>query len=314
MGWFLLRVCRDMSPLCEYIGDAGLAEYYRALGENFRNQVEESGWDGAWYRRAYYDDGTPVGSKESDECKIDLIAQAWSVLAQEAPTDRARQAMASAYEHLVQEDARQVLLLKPAFDKTKKDPGYIKGYPPGIRENGGQYTHAATWSVWAAAGLEHSARAHHLFSLINPITHTDTPEGVQRYRTEPYVLAGDVYGVPPHVGRGGWTWYSGASGWLYRGAMEVLLGAKILNGDRLEIEPCLPESWQTFKMSLAFKRSRYDVEVVNCGGSPREIAELTLDGERVGGTYIPLKDDGQHHKVRWVFEVVPVAVRDTEEV
>ncbi|QKX18284.1 GH36-type glycosyl hydrolase domain-containing protein [Microbulbifer sp. YPW1] len=307
MGWFLLRVCRDMSPLCEYIGDTGLAEYYRALGENFRNQVEESGWDGAWYRRAYYDDGTPVGSRESDECKIDLIAQAWSVLSQEAPTDRARQAMASAYEHLVQEDARQVLLLKPAFDKTKKDPGYIKGYPPGIRENGGQYTHAATWSVWAAGGLEHCERAHHLFSLINPITHTDTPEGVQRYRTEPYVLAGDVYGVPPHVGRGGWTWYSGASGWLYRGAMEVLLGAKILNGDRLAIEPCLPTSWQTYKLSLAFKRSRYDVEVVNCGGSPREIAELTLNGERVGETYLPLKDDGQHHTVRWVFKAVEVA-------
>ncbi|WP_158078591.1 GH36-type glycosyl hydrolase domain-containing protein [Microbulbifer mangrovi] len=302
MGWFLLRVCRDMSPLCEYIGDTALAEYYRALGENFRNQVEESGWDGAWYRRAYYDDGTPVGSRESDECKIDLIAQAWSVLSQEEPTERARQAMASAYEHLVQEDARQVLLLKPAFDKTKKDPGYIKGYPPGIRENGGQYTHAATWSVWAAAGLEHSDRGHHLFSLINPITHTDTPEGVQRYRTEPYVLAGDVYGVPPHVGRGGWTWYSGASGWLYRGAMEVLLGAKILDGDRLEIAPCLPKSWETFKLSLSYKRSRYDIEVLNCGGCPREVSEISLNGEPVEQTHLPLNDDGRHHTVRWTFK------------
>ncbi|MBB5210400.1 cellobiose phosphorylase [Microbulbifer hydrolyticus] len=301
MGWFLLRVCRDMSPLCEYIGDAGLADYYRALGENFRKQVEESGWDGAWYRRAYYDDGTPVGSSESDECKIDLIAQAWSVLSQKAPTDRARQAMESAYEHLVQEDARQILLLKPAFDKTKKDPGYIKGYPPGIRENGGQYTHAATWSVWAAAGLQHCDRGHHLFSLINPITHTDTPEGVQRYRTEPYVLAGDVYGVPPHVGRGGWTWYSGASGWLYRGALEALLGVRILDGNSLEIQPCLPQSWDYFRLSLAFKGSRYDIEVRNCGGCPREIAELLVDGKPVDGARISLNGDGGHHKVMWIF-------------
>ncbi len=301
MGWFLLRVCRDMAPLCDYIGDAALAEHYRQLGENFRQQVEESGWDGAWYRRAYYDDGTPIGSKLSDECKIDLIAQTWSVLSQEAPTPRAREAMNSAYEKLVNEDARQVLLLKPAFDKTKKDPGYIKGYPPGIRENGGQYTHAATWSVWAAAGLGHSERGHHLFTLLNPITHTDTPEGVQCYRTEPYVLAGDVYGVPPHVGRGGWTWYSGASGWLYRGALEALLGARILDGDSLEIKPCLPESWDRYRLSMRFGGSRYDIEVRNCGGCPRDIAELTLDGEKVSGERIPLSDDGAEHQVTVVF-------------
>ncbi|MFV8782639.1 GH36-type glycosyl hydrolase domain-containing protein [Microbulbifer sp. SA54] len=301
MGWFLLRVCRDMAPLCEHIGDTALAEHYRKLGENFRVQVEETGWDGAWYRRAYYDDGTPVGSKQSDECKIDLIAQTWSVLSQEAPTDRAREAMASAYEHLVQEDARQILLLKPAFDKTKKDPGYIKGYPPGIRENGGQYTHAATWAVWAASGLHHSARAHHLFSLLNPITHTDTASGVARYRTEPYVLAGDVYGVAPHVGRGGWTWYSGASGWLYRAALEALLGARILDGNTLEIKPCLPDSWDNFRLSLRFGSSRFDIDVRNCGGNPREIEELTLDGEPVEGERIPLSDDGECHRVLLVF-------------
>ncbi|WP_323844226.1 GH36-type glycosyl hydrolase domain-containing protein [Microbulbifer magnicolonia] len=302
MGWFLLRVCRDMAPLCDHIGDTALAEHYRALGENFRQQVEDSGWDGAWYRRAYYDDGTPIGSKESDECKIDLIAQTWSVLSQEAPTDRAREAMASAYRHLVREDARQILLLEPAFDRTKKDPGYIKGYPPGIRENGGQYTHAATWAVWAAAGLGHSERAWHLFNLLNPITHTADAEGVQRYRTEPYVLAGDVYGVPPHVGRGGWTWYSGASGWLYRGALEALLGARILDGDSLEIKPCLPQSWESYRLSLRFGASRYDIEVRNCGGCPEKIAELTLDGEQVSGERIPLADDGAEHRVSVVFE------------
>ncbi|QIL89217.1 cellobiose phosphorylase [Microbulbifer sp. SH-1] len=302
MGWFLLRVCRDMAPLCEHIGDSALADYYRRLGENFRQQVEDSGWDGAWYRRAYYDDGTPVGSKQSDECKIDLIAQTWSVLSQESPTERAREAMASAYEHLVQEDARQILLLKPAFDKTKKDPGYIKGYPPGIRENGGQYTHAATWSVWAAAGLGHTERAHHLFSLINPITHTDSAAGVARYRTEPYVLAGDVYGVAPHVGRGGWTWYSGASGWLYRGALEALLGIKICDGNRLQIQPCLPQSWNQYQLSLRFGNSRYHIEVQHCGGALGEITALTVDGENVPAGDISLIDDGATHKVVCVFD------------
>ncbi|WP_237056394.1 GH36-type glycosyl hydrolase domain-containing protein [Microbulbifer sediminum] len=301
MGWFLLRVCRDMAPLCEHIGDTALAQHYRELGENFREQVEENGWDGEWYRRAYFDDGTPVGSTESEECKIDLIAQTWSVLSQEAPTGRARKAMDSACEHLVNEEARQILLLKPAFNRTKKDPGYIKGYPPGIRENGGQYTHAATWAVWAAAGLGQGERAWHFFNLLNPITHTDSAAGVQRYRTEPYVLAGDVYGVPPHVGRGGWTWYSGASGWLYRGALEALLGARIVNGNTLEIKPCLPRSWDRYSLSLSFGSSRYDLDVVNCGGCPREVAELILDGEQVEGSHLPLTDDGARHSAQLTF-------------
>ncbi|WP_158681725.1 GH36-type glycosyl hydrolase domain-containing protein [Microbulbifer pacificus] len=306
MGWFLLRVCREMAPLCEYIGDTGLAEHYRALGENFRLQVEESGWDGAWYRRAYYDDGTPVGSKDSDECNIDLIAQTWSVLSQESPTERAKQAMHSAYEHLVQEDARQILLLKPAFDKTKKDPGYIKGYPPGIRENGGQYTHAATWSVWASAGLNHCERAHHLFSLINPVTHTSSAEGVARYKTEPYVLAGDVYGVAPHIGRGGWTWYSGASGWLYRGALEALLGLRIYGGNRLEIKPCLPDAWDVYRVSLRHRSSRYEIEVRNCGGLDRHSAEMRLNGRVIEGDQIPLTDDGNTHRVVVTYARTPV--------
>ncbi|WP_197463096.1 GH36-type glycosyl hydrolase domain-containing protein [Microbulbifer thermotolerans] len=304
MGWFLLRVCRDMAPLCDYIGDSALANHYRQLGENLRQQVEKSGWDGAWYRRAYYDDGTPVGSKDSDECKIDLIAQTWSVLSQEHPTDRSRQAMESAYKHLVREKARQILLLTPAFDRTKKDPGYIKGYPPGIRENGGQYTHAATWAVWAAAGLGQSERAWHLFNLINPITHTSDAAGVHRYRTEPYVLAGDVYGVPPHVGRGGWTWYSGASGWLYRGAIEALLGLQMVGGDTLEIRPCLPDSWSHYRVHLRFKSSCYEIDVHNCGGCPSRMAEVTLDGVTLDDERIPLVDDGTKHRVKVIFDKV----------
>lgn len=301
LGWFLVRVCRDMAPLCEHMGDPPLAEHYRALGENLLQQVEENGWDGAWYRRAYYDDGTPVGSAQSDECRIDLIAQTWSVLAQEAPTARARQAMESACRHLVREDTRQILLLAPPFDRTRKDPGYIKGYPPGIRENGGQYTHAATWAVWAAAGLGDGELGWHLFNLLNPITHTAGPRGVECYRTEPYVLAGDVYGAPPHVGRGGWTWYSGASGWLYRAALEALLGLK-RSGNSLEIQPCLPAAWERFQVSLRFGDSRYEIEVENCGGGPREMAELILDGKPQRGARIPFADDGGEHRVKVVFE------------
>ncbi|MBB3060118.1 GH36-type glycosyl hydrolase domain-containing protein [Microbulbifer rhizosphaerae] len=301
LGWFLVRVCRDMAPLCEHMGDGALANHYRELGENLKQQVEENGWDGAWYRRAYYDDGTPVGSEKSDECKIDLIAQTWSVLAPEKPVERAPMAMQSAYRHLVREEARQILLLAPPFNRTKKDPGYIKGYPPGIRENGGQYTHAATWAVWAAAGLRDSGRAWHLFDLLNPITHTSDAEGVQRYRTEPYVLAGDVYGVAPHVGRGGWTWYSGASAWLYRGALEVLLGLRV-RGDNLEIKPCLPPSWERYRATLRRGNSSYDIEVENCGGCPEEIHELNLDGEKIDGPQIPFRDDGERHRVRIVFE------------
>ncbi|SDK18358.1 GH36-type glycosyl hydrolase domain-containing protein [Microbulbifer yueqingensis] len=310
LGWFLLRVCRDMAPLCEYIGDNALAEYYRQLGENFRSQVEENGWDGAWYRRAYYDDGTPVGSRQNSECKIDLIAQAWAVLSQDEATDRARKAMESVYEHLLSEEAREVLLLAPPFNRTKKDPGYIKGYPPGIRENGGQYTHGATWAVWAAAALGQGERAHQLFSYLNPITHSADPESMATYRTEPYVLAGDVYGVPPHVGRGGWTWYTGAAGWLYRGALEALLGLRILNGDSLEIHPCLPRAWNSYRVSLRFGRSSYDVEVQNCGGCPENLSELTLDGEGCAGKRVPLVDDGERHRVTAVFEPVSEAVRE----
>jgi cyclic beta-1,2-glucan synthetase len=224
LGWFLHATLTSFATLCEVhdaqnVGQAQAAAY-RRQAETIRVALEASGWDGAWYRRAYYDDGTPLGSSQNSECQIDGIAQAWAVLSGAAEPARARQAMYAALDRLVQWDDSLLLLFTPPFDKTSHDPGYIKGYLPGIRENGGQYTHAALWGIWAVAELGDGDMAAALFRLINPIHHSDTPEKAARYQVEPYVVAADVYSVPPHVGRGGWTWYTGSSGWMYRLGIE----------------------------------------------------------------------------------------------
>lgn len=295
LAWFLARVCDDFAPWCERRGDPGLAAHYRSLAEEMRRAAEAEGWDGEWYRRAYYDDGSPLGSAANDECRIDLIAQAWSVLAGAPSRDRASRAMDAAWRHLVRERERLVLLLAPPFDRSRQDPGYIKGYPPGIRENGGQYTHAAAWAVWAFAMLGDGERAMTLFRLLNPILRTDNAEGMEAYRVEPYVLAGDVYGVAPHTGRGGWTWYSGAAGWLYRAGVEALLGLR-RHGDELEIDPCLPEDWAGFSARLRCGKSCYEITVER-----RTKAEagplVVLDGQRLGDRRIPFRDDGGRHTV-----------------
>ncbi len=296
LAWFMVRVCLDFAPLCEDLGDPPLARRYRALAADLRQKVDREAWDGEWYRRAYYDDGTPLGSADNDECRIDLIAQTWSVMSGDDPTDRARRAMASAWDKLVDIDARLVLLLAPPFDRGAKDPGYIKGYPPGIRENGGQYTHAATWAVWAAAGLGDGERAMALFRLLNPILRSADPDSAAHYRVEPYVLSGDVYGVPPHAGRGGWTWYSGAAAWLYRAGVEALLGLK-RRGDQVEIAPCLPPDWTGYEASLTRGRSRYQVNVRQTRGTEQGEVRLMFDGEKLGGRRFPFVDDGNEHRV-----------------
>jgi cyclic beta-1,2-glucan synthetase len=296
LGWFLIRVCADFAPICEGQGDTALAAQYRALARNLRECVEAHGWDGGWYRRAYYDDGTPLGSAGSDECRIDLIAQAWSVLASERPGERARRAMAAVREQLVKESDRLILLLTPPFQHTGKDPGYIKEYPPGIRENGGQYSHAATWAVWASAALGDAEQAMRWFDLLNPIARVTTPAAMARYRVEPYVLAGDVYGAPPHVGRGGWTWYSGAAGWLYRTGVEALLGLK-QRGNELELAPCLPRDWPGYHAQLRCGAARYEIEVTNHKTSGAGVVALVLDGRPLPGNRLPFIDDGQAHRV-----------------
>lgn len=297
LAWFLARSLRDFAPWCERVGDAERASYYRRLADRLLQAVEDQAWDGEWYRRAYFDDGTPLGSRENDECRIDLIAQAWSVLAADAPGERASRAMRSARERLVRHDDRLILLLAPPFDRSTRDPGYIKGYPPGIRENGAQYTHAATWAVWAAAGLGDGDGAMELFRLINPILRTTTPAGVQRYRLEPYVLAGDVYSQPPHTGRGGWSWYSGASAWLHRAGLEALLGLKLRDG-QLEVVPCLPADWRGYKARIRRGKAHYRIEVEKPAGLQSGRAEIVLDGRRLDGNRLPLTDDGRTHRVR----------------
>jgi len=304
LAWFLARVCDDFAPVCEAYGDPALAARLRELAGDMRECIEREAWDGEWYRRAYCDDGTPVGSTDSEECQIDLIAQAWSVMGADAPTDRARQAMQSARDRLVRPHDRLVLLLSPPFDQGKSDPGYIKGYPPGIRENGGQYTHAATWAVWAAAGLGDGDGAMELFRLLNPILRARDPDAVGRYRVEPYVLAGDVYGVPPHAGRGGWTWYSGAAAWMYRAGLEALLGLK-RRGDAMEVEPCLPADWPGYRAQIRRGSASYEIELRKPRGLMRGRVDIIFDGARCPGNRFPFVDDNDEHVVQVELNAMP---------
>ncbi len=302
LGWFLIRVLNDFSEVCLLKNDRDSAEQYRHLAEVLNTQVDQVAWDGKWYQRAYFDDGTPLGSASADECKIDLIAQAWSVLGPDKVTDRARQAMSSAQEHLVDDKDRLIQLLTPPFDRGRHDPGYIKGYPPGIRENGAQYTHAATWAVWAMAKIGDGDRAMELFRLLNPILRTDSESDAGRYRVEPYVLAGDIYSVADNRGRGGWSWYTGAAAWLQRAGIEALLGLR-RRGDELEIRPCLPGDWDGFEARLGLGGSWYVVRVEVLGnGEDGEVGEVgevgvRFDGVARDGWVVPFLDDGGEHLV-----------------
>jgi cellobiose phosphorylase len=258
-----------------------------------RTALESHAWDGQWYRRAYFDDGTPLGSAANDECQIDSIAQSWAVISGAADASRARQAMTAAQRRLVREKDRLILLFDPPFDKGVLEPGYIKGYVPGIRENGGQYTHAAAWVVLATALLEQGERAVELFALLNPILHSDSPEKVARYKVEPYVVAADVYGAPPHTGRGGWTWYTGSAGWLYRVGLEAILGFH-LRGNRLSIEPRIPATWRDYEITYRYRSATYHVTVENHGHGG---SGLSIDGKPVMTDAIDLVDDGRMHEV-----------------
>jgi len=291
-------------PIAESRGDGERVTRYRQYQEKLGEALNAAGWDGGWYRRAYYDDGTPLGAAKGDECKIDAIAQAWSVLSGAAPADRAEIALDAMEKHLVSEKERLIRLLTPAFDKTPHDPGYIKGYLPGVRENGGQYTHGVLWGVRALAEMGRTERATKLLEMLSPITHGRTPAEVDVYRVEPYVIAADVYGVAPHVGRGGWTWYTGSAGWMYRVALESLLGLTIVGGDMLELRPCVPESWPGFtvRMRLADKRTRYEI-VLTRAASGVGATQVHLDGEVMedaiadGAACVRLVRDGGVHRV-----------------
>jgi cyclic beta-1,2-glucan synthetase len=296
LGWFLCTVLSGFAPLCERYQMTERSNRYGRHLEKLRKGLDQA-WDGDWYRRAYFDDGTPLGSAQNDECRIDSIGQTWAVMSRVAESYRAARAMAAVNEYLIRRGDGLIVLFTPPFDKSKLDPGYVKGYVPGVRENGGQYTHAALWTVIAFAMLGDGDLAGELFSLLNPINHSSTRAGLHKYKVEPYVAMGDVYAVPPHTGRGGWTWYTGSAGWMYRAALEYILGFK-LAGDRLRIDPCIPRGWREFEINYRRGGSTYRIKVENPHSLSRGIESVLLDGLKQSSDEIALVDDGQTHEVR----------------
>lgn len=298
LGFFLHEVLRQFVPVALMQNDAAFAQHCTEQAAALRKSLEEHGWDGAWYRRAYFDDGTPLGSASNQECRIDSIAQSWSVLSGAASAERQRSAMDALERHLLRRDPGLVQLLDPPFDKSSLDPGYIKGYVPGVRENGGQYTHAAVWASMAFAHLGDSARAWELLRLINPVGHSSA-QAIARYKVEPYVVSADVYGMAPHAGRGGWSWYTGAAGWMYRLIIESLLGLQ-RSADSLRLQPLLPADWPGFSLDYRFGSTLYRIEVLQQAGDK---TSLSLDGVPIDGIQCPLLDDGHEHHI--VFRCPP---------
>jgi cyclic beta-1,2-glucan synthetase len=296
LGWFLYAALTRFAPIADARGAADKAASWRKHAFALQQAIEREAWDGDWYRRGYYDDGTVLGSVSSDECRIDSIAQSWAVISRAAERSRALRAMSAVNTQLVSRSDGLVKLFTPAFDHTSHDPGYIKAYPPGLRENGGQYTHAAMWSTLAFALLGDGDRAGELFSLLNPINHASTRAGIHRYKVEPYVVCADVYSAPPHVGRGGWTWYTGSAAWMYRAAVEGILGIN-LRGGTLMVDPCIPRAWAGFEFTYKFGSSRYRITVKNLRGVSRGVTQASLDGKNLGGApcEIKLVDDGRYH-------------------
>jgi len=298
LGWLLLRTIALFAPYADR-RDPDRAARWRAHAASLRAALEREAWDGQWYRRATYDDGTWLGSRDSEECRIDSIAQSWAVLSDAADPQRARAAMDAMHAELVRAEDGLALLFAPPFDRTAQDPGYIKGYPPGLRENGGQYSHAAMWAVLAWARLGDGARAAGLFALLNPVNHALAPAAVERYRVEPYVVAADVYSVAPHAGRGGWTWYTGAAGWMYQAGVGGILGIR-REGASLLIDPCLPPQWPGYEARVAIGDTCYDIRVASVAGRGRGITRATLDEQvlppQEGAVRVAL--DGRRHTLR----------------
>ena len=312
LGFFLFGVLAAFTRIADARDDPR-ADRWRGHMRALRRALERHGWDGDWFRRAFFDDGTPLGSASNVECRIDSIAQSWSVLSGAVPLGRARRAMAAVEEYLIHRGDGLVLLFTPPFDQSDLDPGYVKGYLPGIRENGGQYTHGAIWTILAFAALGEGDKAGDLFSILNPINDASTRAGVQRYKVEPYVMPADVYAEPPHVGRGGWTWYTGSAGWMYQAGVEWVLGFR-LRGETLVVDPCIPRAWPGYELTFRYHSARYEIVVENPAGVSRGVASAELDGrvldgeggesatgaKGAAGAAIPLADDGLAHRVRVV--------------
>jgi cyclic beta-1,2-glucan synthetase len=297
LGWFLHTILWEFAKIADRRGEQERAETWRLHVSALKAALERHGWDGEWYRRAYFDDGTPLGSAENEECRIDSIAQSWGIMSGAAERGRAARAMNAVDQQLVRRPDGLILLFTPPFDHATHDPGYIKGYVPGIRENGGQYAHAAAWTIIGFAALGDGDKAGELFRMLNPIAHTSSRASMQRYKVEPYVVAGDVYAEPPHVGRGGWTWYTGSAGWLYRASLEWILGFRV-RGTTLSIDPCIPRSWPSYSINFRYQSATYQIQVENPSRVSRGVATINLDGKALDNREnIPLTDDGKTHQV-----------------
>jgi cellobiose phosphorylase len=299
LAFFLCYVLGEFAKVARLRNDPSFADRCETEAMQLRRRIEENAWDGEWYRRAYFDDGSPLGSMSNAECQIDSIAQSWAVLSGAGDAVRTRSAMNAVNARLVRREHSLIQLLDPPFDTSELEPGYIRGYVPGVRENGGQYTHSAVWTAMAFAALGDAARAWELTAMINPINHARTPEGAATYKVEPYVVAADVYALAPHTGRGGWTWYTGSAGWMYRLVLESLLGLK-LEVDRLRFAPCLPPEWNRFALRYRYRETYYDIAVRRTdmeGGEELDAATVIVDGVAQEGAFILLADDRQEHRV-----------------
>ena len=298
LAWLHCATLKGFAAVAEARGDTARAAAWRSHASALSTTIDREAWDGDWYRRGYYDDGSPLGSATSQECQIDQIAQSWAVISRAGDPARARQAMAAADRELIDKDRKIALLFKPPFDASAAEPGYIKGYPPGIRENGGQYTHGALWSIIAFAMLGEGDKAANLFALLNPINHARDPQEASRYVVEPYVVAADVYSSPAHLGRGGWTWYTGSAGWMQRAGVENILGLTVLAGT-LHLDPCIPTAWPGFSIRLKHRSAHYEITVINPNAVSRGVIAATVDGVSIAGSPLifRLSDDGVTHHV-----------------
>jgi cyclic beta-1,2-glucan synthetase len=296
LAWFLCDVLERFASICDHLGDREIAKKYRFRSKEYADAIEQTAWDGAWYRRAYYDDGHPLGSIQDAECQIDSIAQSWAVMSGAGDPKRSLKAMQSVLKQLVLPQDRLSLLLTPPFNKTEHDPGYIKGYFPGIRENGGQYTHAAIWSAWAFAQIGDGKQAGELFDLLNPIFHSNSEETAAEYRVEPYAISADIYSKPPYLHRGGWSWYTGSAAWMYRLGLTAILGFK-KTGNILRIDPVIPPTWDGYEIQYQFGATSYKIKVDNPQHLAHHVKAVKLDGNILEDHAIRLVDDRQDHKV-----------------
>jgi len=294
LAFFLYDVLTQFAELARRRNDTVFAERCLAQASQLQQNIEQQAWDGEWYRRAYFDSGEPLGSRTNPECQIDSLPQSWSVISRAGDPQRARQAMEAVDARLIRRDAGLIQLFDPPFDLSSLNPGYIKGYFPGVRENGGQYTHGAIWTTMAFALMGDTERAWDLFALLNPVHHSATPKQVATYKVEPYVVAADVYGVAPHTGRGGWTWYTGSAGWMYRLLLETLLGVN-LEGDQLRLTPSLPKTWDTFTLHYRYRQTPYHIRITRVSDAPPSGSRVSLDGQALPDNIIPLLDDHRDH-------------------